>query len=90
MGREVLRRVAVGMLERERERPAPDLDHEWMQRQQAKLRAAEKIANSLTGEELKKQRQRIAGLKRSITLGPEGLRRAAAKAHARRHTTTPA
>jgi len=83
-GDEVLRRVAVGMLKREVRPPAPTEDEEWLRRQRAKLAAAETLAQGLSGEEWKAQRRRIAALKRSITLGPEGLRKAAERARSNR------
>jgi hypothetical protein len=79
-GEEVLRRVAVGMLKQEGSAPGPTEDEGWLSRQRAKLAAAETLARGLSGEELRDQRRRIAALKRSIILGPEGLRRAAERA----------
>lgn len=79
-GEEVLRRVAQGMFKKEASPPAPPEDEEWLRGQRAKLEAAEKLARGLSGEEWKAQRRRIAALKRSITVGPEGLRRAAERA----------
>jgi hypothetical protein len=80
-GDEVLRRVAVGMLKKEAAPPAPTEDEEWLRQQRAKLAAAESLAQGLFGEELNAQRRRLAALKRSITLGPEGPRKAAERAH---------
>jgi hypothetical protein len=71
-GEKVLRRVAIGMLKKEASPPAPTEDEDWLRQQRAKLAAAEMLAQGLSGEELKAQRRRIAGLKRSITLGPGG------------------
>ncbi len=52
----------------------------WLAAQRERLAAAEKIASTLFGEPLLRQRRRIASLKRNLTLGPDGLRAAAAKA----------
>ena len=85
-GEEVLRRVAEGLLAKEREVPRPGGAEEqaWLRRQRAKLAAAEHLARDLSGDELRAQRRRIAALKRNLTLGPEGLRRTARRAHERR------
>ena len=83
-GEEVLRRVAVGMLKKEASPPAPTEDEDWLRQQRAKLAAAERLALGLSGEEPKVQHRRIAALKRSITLGPEGLRKAAERARSTR------
>ena len=87
-GEEVLRRVAVGMFKKEASPPAPTEDDDWLRQQRAKLTAAERLAQGLSGEELNAQRRRIAALKRSITLGPEGLRKAAARAHSTRQAAS--
>jgi hypothetical protein len=65
-GEEVLRRVAIGMFKKEASPPAPTEDDDWLRQQRAKLTAAERLAQGLS---------RIAALKRSITLGPEGCER---------------
>lgn len=83
-GEEVLRRVAVGMLKKEASAPAPTEDEAWLKRQRAKLAVAERLAQGLAGDELRAQRWRIAALKRSVTLGPEGLRKAAERARSTR------
>jgi len=83
-GEEVLRRVAVGMLTKEASPPAPTEDEDWLRQQLAKLAAAERLAQGLSGKELKAQRRRIAALKAFITKGPEGLRKAAARARSTR------
>ncbi len=49
----------------------PMLD--WSSLQRERIAAAEAIAMTLSGEPLFRQRHRIAGLKRSLTLEPEGL-----------------
>lgn len=56
----------------------PTLD--WSSLQRERIAAAEAIAMTLSDEPLFRQRHRIAGLKRSLTLGPEGLRLAGIKA----------
>ena len=57
----------------------PD-DRLWLTRQDAKIAEAERQAANLTGEAQAQVRRRIAALKRARTLGPAGLRAAAAKA----------
>ena len=52
----------------------------WLAAQRERLAAAEGIALTLSGEPLLRQRRRIASLKRNLTLGPDGLKAAAAKA----------
>jgi hypothetical protein len=53
---------------------------DWLAEQRERIAAAEAIASALSGEPLAKQRRRIAALKRNLTLGPAGLKAAAAKA----------
>ncbi len=57
----------------------------WLAAQRERLVAAEGIALTLSGEPLLRQRRRIASLKRNLTLGPDGLKAAAAKAVRTRH-----
>ena len=76
------------MIKKEASPPAPTEDDDWLRQQRAKLTAAERLAEGLSGEELKAQRRRIAALKRSITLGPEGLRKAAARARSTRQSAS--
>lgn len=57
-----------------------EVDAIWFTAQRERLAAAEKIASTLSGELLLRQRRRIASLKRNLTLGPGGLRAAAARA----------
>ncbi len=52
----------------------------WLVAQRERLAAAEEIASTLSGEPLLRQRRQIASLKRNLTLGPDGLKAAAAKA----------
>jgi hypothetical protein len=59
-------------------------DRLWLARQDAKIAEAERQAAHLTGEAQMHVRRRIAALKRARTLGPVGLRAAAAKATAAR------
>lgn len=55
-------------------------DRLWLARQDAKIAEAERQSAQLSGEALIQARRRIAALKRARTLGPAGLRAAAAKA----------
>jgi hypothetical protein len=52
-------------------------DRGWYARQDARILEAEQTAASLTDEPFRRQRARIAALKRARTLGPAGLKRAA-------------
>lgn len=74
-GSNVLRRIAYGMVDKERDEVA-----KWYGRQRRRLQQYERAAKSMTGAELAKQRQRIAGLKRALTLGPAQLSTAAMRA----------
>ena len=53
---------------------------DWWTEQRERIAAAEAIASALACEALAKQRRRIASLKRNLTLGPAGLKAAAARA----------
>lgn len=53
---------------------------DWFFLQRERLAAAETIATTLSGDPLLRQRRRIASLERSLTLGPEGLKLAGARA----------
>jgi hypothetical protein len=55
---------------------------DWHARQQERIDAAEKIAAHLSGDDLKRQRYIIAGLKSAFTKGPDGLKSAGQKARA--------
>ena len=56
----------------------------WSDSQRERIAAAEAVAAVLSGEALARQRRRLASLKRNLTLGPAGLKAAAAKAVATR------
>ncbi len=72
---DVLRRLAHGVVETERSE-----ERAWYKEQRKKLDDAQQQAERLTGKQLKHQKSIIAGLKRSITMGPARLRGAARKA----------
>jgi hypothetical protein len=72
---DVLRRLAHGVVEIERKE-----ERVWFVEQHEKLRDAQQNAERMTGKRLERQRKIIAGLKRSITMGPARLRGAARKA----------
>jgi hypothetical protein len=78
-GLSTLRRLAHGVVTHEQEEV--DNERPWYSRQNKKLREAEQLALSLTGEALVAQRHRIAGLKRAITMGPLKLANAAVRAN---------
>ena len=67
-GDDVLRRLAHGVVGTERK-----AQRAWFRNQRRKLRKAEQQAETMRGKELTTQRQVIAGLKRSITMGPARL-----------------
>ncbi len=80
-GVEVLRRLSKGVVAMERKRLDRDKEFEaWEVRMRRRLRRMERAADKFAGDDLKKQRQRIAGLKRALTIGPVGLSDAAARA----------
>ncbi len=64
--------------------PSPKADEDptaaWLAAQRERLAAAAEIALTLSGEPLPRQRRQIASLKRNLTLGPDGLKAAAAEA----------
>ncbi len=75
-GDDVLRRLAHGVVETERQ-----VHRVWFRDQRRKLRNADKAAETMTGKELAQQRRIIAGLKRALTMGPARLGAGALKAH---------
>ncbi len=80
-GAEVLRRVSKGVVAMERKRHHRDEElMAWEQRMRRRLRRMERAAEKMAGEDRKKQRQRIAGVKRALTIGPLGLSDAATRA----------
>jgi hypothetical protein len=52
----------------------------WSSQQRERIAAPATIAATVSGKALIEQRRRIASLKRHLTLGPGGLKAAAAKA----------
>ena len=52
----------------------------WYKERRIRLQEAEQIAASLSGRALREQRALIAALRRNLTLGPAGLKRAATRA----------
>jgi hypothetical protein len=84
-GAEVLRRVSRGVVAKERKQRDHNTDWiAWDRRMKQKLRRMERAAENMTGEDLTEQRQRIAAVKRAMTIGPVGLSDAAARAWRRR------
>ena len=80
-GVEVLRRVSKGVVAMERKRRDRDkVFTDWDVQTRRKLGQMERAAENMAGDDLKKQGQRIAGLKRALTIGPVGLSDAAARA----------
>jgi hypothetical protein len=53
---------------------------DWLDARRREISEEEQIAARLSGQELRKQRRRIAALKRNVTLGQAGLARAGKKA----------
>jgi hypothetical protein len=76
-GLDTLIRVARGVIKQAADETADPADDGWYARQQARIEEAERVAATLAGEPLRRQRAHIAALKRARTLGPAGLKRAA-------------
>jgi hypothetical protein len=74
-----LARAAADHEKRERLEPSTDLDA-WKAGYRERIAAAEALLASIPENEQHKQRRHIASLKRALTLGPEGLRKAAERA----------
>jgi len=83
-GDEVYLKLAHAAVEYEAKALDPARDPDWRAGYRERIAAAQLILAGLPETERAKQRQRIAGLKRALTLGPDGLRAAAAKAKASR------
>jgi hypothetical protein len=83
-GDEVFLKLAQGAVEHQRQIAALAADADWQAAYRERIAAAEELLAISPETERRKQRQRIAGLKRALTLGPDGLRAAAAKAKANR------
>lgn len=79
-GLDTLIRVATGVIKRAASERADPADHDWYASQDPRIEEAEQGAATLVGEPLRRQRARIAALKRARTLGPAGLKRAAKSA----------
>jgi hypothetical protein len=76
-------RAATDHKKRERLEPSTDLDA-WKAGYRGRIAAAEALLTSLPENEQPKQYRHIASLKRALTLGPEGLRKAAERAQRNR------
>ena len=83
-GDEVFLKLAEGAVEHQRQVAALAWQADWEAAYRERIAAAEALLAIAPENEQAKQRQRIAGLKRALTLGPSGLRAAAAKAKANR------
>ena len=79
-GLDTLIQVAHGVIKTAAGESADPEDRGWYARQDARILEAEQMAASLQGELFRRQRARIAALKRARTLGPAGLKRAAKSA----------
>jgi hypothetical protein len=79
-GLNTLIQVAQGVIKTAAGQSADPGDRGWYARQDARILEAEQMAASLSGELFRRQRARIAALKRARTLGPAGLKRAAKSA----------
>lgn len=79
-GLDTLIQVAQGVIKTAAGESADPGDRGWYARQDARILEAEQMAASLSGELFRRQRARIAALKRARTLGPAGLKRAAKSA----------
>ena len=83
-GQEVFLELAHAAVDQEQRAPRVTSAAEWEAGYRERIAAAQAVLDGLPTSEQAKQRQRIAGLKRALTLGPDGLRAAAAKAKASR------
>lgn len=75
----VLRRLAHGIVETERKQ-----EKAWFREQRRKIRDAERLAESMIGRDLDRQKRKIAALKRALTMGPARLKGAAIIANLRK------
>jgi hypothetical protein len=76
-----LARAAVAREAKEQSDPDPSGDSDWHVRQREKIAAAEALRDAAAEPERTILDRRVRALKRNQTLGPEGLRRAARRAH---------
>lgn len=79
-GDEVFLELAHAAVKHEKRVPESASEVEWRAAYRERIAAAEALLVGLPESEKPKQRQRIAGLKRALTLGPEGLSAAARRA----------
>lgn len=86
-GEDPVRALAEGLVKQIRREKRPGSVDKWRARQDARIAQAEEGAKLLTGDALKKQKGRIAALKRARTLGPAGLMKAAKRAGKRRRSS---
>jgi len=77
-GDDVLRQIAHGIVATERVQ-----ERDWYRKQRLEIRRAERAMESMTGEDLRRQKRIIAGLKATLKKGPARLRGAGGRA---RHT----
>jgi hypothetical protein len=84
-GDEVFIQLAQAAMEQEKAAPAPP-DAAWRAGYAERIAAVEALLPAASDAERARLRKRIAALKRALTLGPDGLRAAAAKAQASRAT----
>jgi hypothetical protein len=83
-GQEVFLELAHAAVDHEQRAPRVTSAADWEAGYRERIAAAQAVLVGLPPSEQAKQQQRIAGLKRALTLGPDGLRAAAAKAKANR------
>jgi len=83
-GQEVFLELAHAAVDQEQRAPRVTSAADWEAGYRERIAAAQAVLVGLPTGEQAKQRQRIAGLKRALTIGPNGLRAAAAKAKASR------
>jgi len=83
-GEEVFLELAHAAVDNEQRPSRLDPGMDWRAAYRERIAAAGVLLAGLPQSERAKQRQRIAGLKRALTLGPDGLRAAAAEAKASR------
>ena len=76
-----LARAAVAREAEEQRNPDPSGDSDWHDRQREKIAAVEVLLKSAVEPERRRLAGRLRALRRNLRLGPDGLRRAARRAH---------
>ena len=78
--------AAAQRARRDQTDPDPAADADWHDRQQTRIQAVEAVRDKLPATEQARLQAHLASLRRALTMGPERLRAAAAKASGTRRT----